>query len=316
MNPLRKHLWLPIVGLLAIAISCKKQDMPAEKDQQPTQVRLLGALPDRPEAVEKVDLMASLSYYRNSYRELMMKGKPTSPKNGNGNNTDTSVTIIPDPSALPSMVSLTMPPVQNQGSEGACVAFASAYVRSGEWFTKSGATIYSYTSNIFSPEFIYNQIKVGDCAQGSSITDALTLLENKGVCTWSSMPYSYSNGCSLMPTNTQLREAAGYKIKSSSRVVNSDRTAIKTLLAQKRPLMISIAVDYGFYYAGPDFIWNSFSGSYIGGHALALCGYDDSKNAYKVINSWGTGWGDAGYSWIDYDFFPQATGYNVYVLNN
>jgi hypothetical protein len=37
---------------------------------------------------------------------------------------------------------------------------------------------------------------------------------------------------------------------------------------------------------------------------MAITGWDDAKNAYKVQNSWGTNWGDAGFGWIDYQFFP------------
>jgi hypothetical protein len=39
---------------------------------------------------------------------------------------------------------------------------------------------------------------------------------------------------------------------------------------------------------------------------MALCGYDDSKGpngAFRVVNSWGTSWGDNGYIWVDYSFF-------------
>jgi C1A family cysteine protease len=67
-------------------------------------------------------------------------------------------------------------------------------------------------------------------------------------------------------------------------------------------------VDSYFYNAGPGFIWKSYSPTLLGQHAVAICGYDDAKHAYKVVNSWGTGWGDAGYSWIDYDFLPTVSG--------
>ncbi|MBK8702502.1 MAG: hypothetical protein IPN33_02050 [Saprospiraceae bacterium] len=36
---------------------------------------------------------------------------------------------------------------------------------------------------------------------------------------------------------------------------------------------------------------------------MVIAGYNDSKNAFKVINSWGSNWGSQGYIWIDYDFF-------------
>ena len=36
---------------------------------------------------------------------------------------------------------------------------------------------------------------------------------------------------------------------------------------------------------------------------MVLVGYDDSQNAFKLINSWGTEWGEEGYAWVDYDYF-------------
>jgi hypothetical protein len=39
---------------------------------------------------------------------------------------------------------------------------------------------------------------------------------------------------------------------------------------------------------------------------MVIAGYDDSKGpngAFRIINSWGTGWGGSGYAWIDYNFF-------------
>lgn len=38
----------------------------------------------------------------------------------------------------------------------------------------------------------------------------------------------------------------------------------------------------------------------FGGHLMLLVGWDDSKSAWLVKNSWGTGWGNDGYGWIKY----------------
>jgi C1A family cysteine protease len=50
------------------------------------------------------------------------------------------------------------------------------------------------------------------------------------------------------------------------------------------------------------------------GHAVVAVGYDDNlqitntvssnttKGAFLIRNSWGTGWGDAGYGWMPYDY--------------
>jgi hypothetical protein len=35
-------------------------------------------------------------------------------------------------------------------------------------------------------------------------------------------------------------------------------------------------------------------------HAVTLVGWDDSQQAWRIKNSWGTGWGESGYMWIAY----------------
>lgn len=238
-----------------------------------------------------------------------------------GNNTSATIsvskstTVLPPPTTLPSTVLLAMPPVGYQGPEGSCVSFAVSYAaRSCEQYYRSNASSFSNSTNIFSPEYVFNQTTDGSCA-GSALLTALDLLVNKGVCTWTSMPYDYNNGCSLQPNASQNTEAANYRISSYSKVYTSDITAMKTLLANKHPLMMYFANDNNFNNAGPGYIWKSYdpSGGY-GAHCIAICGYDDAKHAYKAINSWGTSWGDAGYIWIDYDFMNTVTS-TVYFMN-
>lgn len=38
-----------------------------------------------------------------------------------------------------------------------------------------------------------------------------------------------------------------------------------------------------------------------GGHAYLLNGYSNSRNAFRLTNSWGKGWGQAGRAWLRYD---------------
>ncbi len=228
---------------------------------------------------------------------------------------DTVVTppvVVVPPVVLPGSVSLAMPPVVNQGSEGSCVAMALAYARSYEAYYRSGATSYSTSSNILSPEYIFNQIKTTTTCSGSALLTGLNFLKTNGVCTWASMPYTWT-GCSLMPTAAQTAEAAGYRILGYASVYASDVTAIKTLLAAKRVLVCQVVPDNEFTNAGPGFVWRSFS-SPVGTHAVTVVGYDDAKNAFKIMNSWGTAWGDAGYGWIDYGFMKNVSS-NLFVLN-
>jgi cathepsin L len=36
-------------------------------------------------------------------------------------------------------------------------------------------------------------------------------------------------------------------------------------------------------------------------HGVTLVGWDDTKGAWLIKNSWGSGWGESGYMWISYD---------------
>jgi C1A family cysteine protease len=226
---------------------------------------------------------------------------------------NTTITTLPSGS-LPSTVSLIMPPVSNQGAEGCCIAFAAGYyARSCEQYYHTNATSYNNTTNIFSPEYLFNQTKSSLDCNGSSVINTLDFLVNNGICSWQSMPYT-SGSCNLLPTTTQNSEASTYKIKSYSTIFTSDLIAIKTLLSQKHPLLLGISTDQQFDNAGPGFIWSSYGSATTSLHEVTICGYDDSKQAFRIVNSWGTNWGDSGYSWISYNFLPMLNNY-VFAMN-
>ncbi|NOQ28398.1 MAG: hypothetical protein GQ564_23795, partial [Bacteroidales bacterium] len=104
---------------------------------------------------------------------------------------------------LPTSVDLVVPPVGNQGGEGSCVAWGTTYAgRSTSYQNTNGGT-YNFGVNIFSPEYVYNQVKVSDCNSGAYTTDGLDLLVNQGACTWNTMPYTDVD-CDDMPNSTQL----------------------------------------------------------------------------------------------------------------
>jgi C1A family cysteine protease len=141
----------------------------------------------------------------------------------------------------------------------------------------------------------------------------LEFLKSTGICTWQSMPFT-STDCSLLPNSSQLTEAANYKITSYSSIYTSDLPAIKNSLVNKHPLIAAFTVDNSFFGAGPGFIWKTYSNTNGPFHCVAICGYDDSKHAVKIMNSWGTTWGEAGFSWIDYDFLATITS-KVYLMS-
>ena len=199
---------------------------------------------------------------------------------------------------------MVTPTVRNQGSEGSCVSFAAVYyARSIEEYYATGATSFSESVNVFSPEFAFNQVASSNCASSNYFAN-LDLLKSMGACRISVMPYDWF-GCETQPNDEQRADAANFKIASYYTISSSDLVAIKTRLAQNHPIMVQSSVDDAFYYAGPGFFWTSI-GQGVGIHAYTIIGYDDSKNAFRVVNSWGSNWGDNGFCWMSYDLLPQV----------
>lgn len=224
--------------------------------------------------------------------------------------------------------SLATPPIGNQGNIGSCVGWATAYTtRSAEYYYQQNHTSYSGGRNIFSASYIFNQIHGNptDCNVGSYIADALDTLVSQGVCVQDSMPYTQN--CQLAVTAAQKKNGGNYKMARYFQLDATDRQntqLLKFLLNLHHPIVFGTYLDTTFMNADAQFVWSQWSKPEfnipksfvyannigrnlpIGGHAMAIVGYDDNKQAFKVQNQWGTYWGDNGFVWISYDFFGNG----------
>ncbi|NIF06668.1 C1 family peptidase [Chryseobacterium sp. Tr-659] len=204
--------------------------------------------------------------------------------------------------ALPGSYFIAGTPIGDQGSEGSCVGWATTYAAAS-----SLELNFKGVNSARSPEYVFNQIKVSNDCQGSYVKDALNLLKNQGACSWTEMPYT-DTGCSTLPNAAQKLAASTHKLTNWATVDNTDIAGVKTLLSMDLPVVIAVTVDASFdNMKNTNWIWKSHSGAVRGGHAICVVGYDDTKKAFKVQNSWGNSWGDNGYFWIDYTFFSKST---------
>ncbi|MEB3293003.1 MAG: C1 family peptidase [Synechococcales bacterium] len=83
---------------------------------------------------------------------------------------------------------------------------------------------------------------------------------------------------------------------------------IKVVLAAKFPIMFGIKITaetLGNVDSEGKIPYETFNNQSDVGHAMVAVGYDDSKNAIKVRNSWGAEWGDRGYGWLPYEYILQ-----------
>jgi len=73
---------------------------------------------------------------------------------------------------------------------------------------------------------------------------------------------------------------------------------LKKALCEYGPLAVAVAATPVFkaYKSG---VFNENSNAGIN-HGVTLVGWDDSKEAWRIKNSWGTGWGEKGFMWIAY----------------
>jgi C1A family cysteine protease len=224
---------------------------------------------------------------------------------------------------IPSSYDLSpyMPPVGNQGKQESSVGWATAYALKSyqefierkdkqNWQYREGSKL--NTKTLYSPSFIYNQINSGKDS-GAYLEDALLVILSKGVTSLESMPYNQNDFKSL-PNQEQLAEASNFRGKDFFRIRSSQINEIKHQISLGNPVLTGISVSENFFYIGKS-IYNEHKGSLLGLQALVIVGYDDSNSTFKVMNSWGSNWGDKGYSYIDYRFFIKNA-YTSYVLQD
>lgn len=200
-------------------------------------------------------------------------------------------------------MSAFFPPPGNQGIQGSCVGWAVAYALKGYQEKVERNWTFNSSRHLFSPAYVFNQIKLKDC-DGAYFTDAFDLITREGVATLDEFPYDPTD-CSKQPTALIKQNAQNYAIASWRRVNVQDVTEIKSHIALGFPVLVGIEVDNSFEKLNGTTIYNSYSQVSLGGHALVIVGYDDSMSAFRLINSWGTAWGDNGFGWISYGAFRQ-----------
>lgn len=232
---------------------------------------------------------------------------------------------------LPEQVSLMAyaPQRLNQGQQGSCVAWASAYA--ARTIVQAEATGAEPNTAKFSPSYLYNQIKLGNDCQGAYIFKAMETMKAGGVLPFSQFAYN-DQSCRKLPNTSQREQADQYRIKGFQRLSKSgddqrtDMLAMKQQLSQGSPVVIGMMVGGSFMQdmEGRD-LWTPTQGDYqmagFGGHAMCVIGYDDYKvdgeaqgGAFQIMNSWGPEWGNNGIAWVrysDFDYFAREA-YAVY----
>lgn len=183
--------------------------------------------------------------------------------------------------------------------------------------------------NVFDPYYVYSSIKsedlqcIGsDCDCGTYIWEALDLVVDYGV---KKLYVTPELACSSTLTKSNLRsltdrtmnyaideyiQLIDYKELSNDKVKKIvDIDNLKYALTLNLPIISGIGVGNAFGKLGAEeTLYKPDFSSESGGHAITIVGYDDYKygGSFRIMNSYGTDWGDAGFFWMTYSDFDKA----------
>jgi hypothetical protein len=141
---------------------------------------------------------------------------------------------------------------------------------------------------------------------GATLSDDMQILAKSGVCTLAT--WGYTNQA---PTGWQ-NDAKQHILLAVYDSPDSDPLGyLAASLARGWTCEIGISVGDGFEPDADGYITYD-RGSGWGGHAVLACGLKktaDGRRWIKILNSWGTSWGQGGFAWIESRFLTES-GFN------
>ncbi len=190
-------------------------------------------------------------------------------------------------------------PVRNQAACGSCWAFAAT------------AALESYTLMVqnmpninldLSEQILISCYNPNGCSGGYP-SGAAAYIKTTGLPLESCFSYKAFDARDGS-NSVYCDQACGSWQSSTYKILNygsvaATASAIKDALVNYGPLVTTFSVysDFFSYNGG---IYKYTTGTYQGGHAVLIVGYDDVNQCFLVKNSWGTGWGEAGFFKIAY----------------
>ena len=167
----------------------------------------------------------------------------------------------------------------------------------------------NYKDNL-SPDYI--ALSLQNSGRQVNMEEAFRFLVENGTVSAAIMPYD-----AAAITNA-VYATPKYKINNFLylfRQVTQPRQKIfatRKALMRGNPVLVEIRADESIAQVRDVSTWEPPRNG-AGIYPLLVVGYDESRNAFEVMSSWGSNWGDGGYVWISYDSFGKYTN-NGYVM--
>jgi cathepsin L len=189
-------------------------------------------------------------------------------------------------------------PVKDQGGCGSCWDFATCGAFEGSY-----RKINNVTLNVSEQDILDCNSHGYSCAGGWWAFDDLIDKGKKSVADEATYPYTHVKGACKNVARPYKAVAWGYVGNDHSIPSVTD---LKKALCDRGPIAVALKVTP---------LWRAYTGGVFNepnagsgvNHGVTLYGWDDSKGAWLIKNSWGTGWGstceygsERGFMWMKY----------------
>jgi C1A family cysteine protease len=201
--------------------------------------------------------------------------------------------------ALPASVDLraSLPPVWDQGSIGSCVAHGVAVAHIAAQRKVGAKEIMPSRLALYFQGRATRGWQNQD--SGMFITDAMKVTAKFGVADEKLYPYQTTK-FKLKPPASVYADALLHQTLEYQKIDSTKPDVIKAALAEGLPVVFGSTLYSNYDKLKPGNVMPEpdLKGSIIGGHCMALVGYDSAKKQFLVRNSWGKFWGDNGHHWM------------------
>jgi hypothetical protein len=245
------------------------------------------------------------------------KGDNINPNNNSGNTESSWINLD------------GLPPVGNQVVAGSCYAWAAAYY----YLTHLQWQEYGWDVNDpahqCSPAFVYNLTNGGvdnGAWEGDSARhDAFELFEMMGCATMQDMPYHYTTYRDF-PNEVSFRNGMQFRTLSTHHIETRTDSGLQVLKDHLQAGNLAVQGIYGYQNLNNINSYNNIychsqaTGSRLYWHEVTIVGYNDTLvtadgvGAFRLVNSWGTGWGEAGFFWMSYEAVKHTRTSYGYVM--
>lgn len=195
-----------------------------------------------------------------------------------------------------------LPAIRNQSGCGSCWAFAAAASYEIAYKKFYGNAVDLSEEDIVDCGKTCTGTDAGSCNGGWS-DRALDYTRCYGTTSEASNPYRSTSTSSNFACKTGVSKM--YKSYSWSQMsLNSTREQIQLRIKTYGSVVTYMRAGINSFYAYKSGVYNGYAsnGNYNDvDHAVTIVGWDDSKKAWIIRNSWGTSWGIGGYAYVGYN---------------